>query len=261
MKHVILPILVLTFMFSSAASSSEIDLLGKNRVDLIQEFDEENLRSYQKFDDQESITFNFTIHGTPGALTVYLKENLVTEWKINDREEMAKQYLSEFASGAILFNYPKVRVALLNVLQKLPLDVYLSITERNRPILFIDYYTGGIARFAGSLEFTMREEDPPTFQDGFFIIRLGDGLTDATDPEAIEGIVLHEIAHRVMEHLKVTDQHPCERELEANQLVKTWGFEEEYKKASDEFGSKKEGNSPCQEWLKLQKINSENTSS
>jgi len=232
-------------------------LIEKSRDELIALYSETNLRSYQQFENQESMTFNYEENDKLNAITIYLKDNHVNKWSLNDREEMAKQYLSEFASGNILHNYPKVRTALLNALQKLPLDVYLTVTERARPIIFIDYYTDGIAQYAGSMEFSMRETDPPTLDDGFFIIRLGDGLNDATDIEAIEGIVLHETAHRFLEHLRNTEKHPCEREIEANRLVKEWGYEEEYKKASEEFGAKTEGDSPCQEWLKQQKNKAE----
>jgi len=224
-----------------------------SREELIRKFGEENLRSYQSLDNSESITFEYQdkTDKKTAAITFYLENNNVVRWQTNDREEMAKQYLSEFAGGNLLFSYPKVREALLNALQKLPLDIYLTVTDRRRPILFIDYYTGGIARYAGSLEFTMRETDPPTtFENGFYIIRLGDGLNDATSSEAIEGIVLHEIMHRLLEHLKNEGQaHPCELEKEANQKLKELGFERAYAKASEEFGAKEKGDSPCTDIL------------
>jgi len=237
--------------------------MGQSREQLIENLLESNLRTYWKLENQETMTFNDSASESSDTLTFYLEDNKVYRWTPDDREEMAKQYLSEFASGNLIHNYPKVRAALLSTLQRLPQDIFLTITERQRPILFIDYYTGGIAQYAGSLEFTMREDDPPTFENGFYIIRLGDGLNDATTPEAISGIVAHEIAHRTLEHLKNKEKHSCELEIEANQLIKEWGFEEEYAKASEEFGSKKEGDSPCQEWLKKQeeKISSEEESS
>jgi len=221
-------------------------LIGASRQQLINKFGLDNLRSYQILDNKETMTFNYSPRHIPGAVTFYLQDNRSTEFKINDREEMAKEYLSEFASGNLLFNYPKVRTALLEALQKLPLDIYLNVTDRSRPIIFIDYYTGGIAQYAGSMEFTMRKTDPPTFTNGFYIIRLGDGLNDAEDPEAIEGIVLHEIMHRSLEHLKNAQRkQPCELEKEANHKLKELGFTQEYEKASDFFGAKKKGDSPC----------------
>lgn len=235
-------------------------LIGNSHQQLIKKFGKNNLRSYQIIGNNETMTFNYNQGDTPGAVTFYLQENSLKEFEINDREEMAKEYLSEFASGAILFNYPKVRTALLNALMKLPLDIYLNVTDRRRPIIFIDYYTGGIAQYAGSMEFTMRQTDPPTFDDGFYIIRLGDGLNDAQDTEAIEGIVLHEIMHRHLEHLKnVEGQHPCALEKEANQKLKELGFAGEYEKASDFFGAKKKGDSPCTDiLLELEQKSKEN---
>ena len=224
-------------------------LIGNGRKQLIRKFGEENLRSYHVFGDSESITFDYPQQEASKTVTFYLTADKLTQYKFDDREEMTKQYLSEFASGNILFNYPKQRTALLNALQKLPLDIYLEVTDRRRPIIFIDYYTAGIAQYAGSMEFRMRETDPSTFGDGFYIIRMGDGLNDAQDEGAIEGIVLHEIMHRYLEHLRSDGKTSCELEKEANQKLKELGFEEEYKKASEFFGAKKKGDSPCSDEL------------
>ncbi len=92
----------------------------------------------------------------------------------------------------------------------------------------------------------MREDDPLTFQNGFYLTTLSDELNDAPDPEAIEGILFHEMAHRYLEHLRA-EEFSCEMEREANRLVKQWGFETEYQKASQTLGSKKKGDSPCQD--------------
>jgi len=237
---------------ANAATLAQINnrLIGTPRDKLIEKFGEDNLRSYQITGDDSSITF--VVEGTalPTPVTFYLSQGFVSDFQINDREEMAKQYMSEFASGNILHAYPKVRIALLNALQKLPLKMYLEITDRQRPIIFLDYYTEGIAKYAGSMEFRMRETDPPTFEDGFYIIRLGDKLNDTENPEAIEGVILHEIMHRVKEHLRNDTQQPCELEKEANQLLKELGFEKEFSLASAEFGSKKQGDSPCTDALR-----------
>jgi len=224
-------------------------LIGSSRKQLIKKFGENNLRSYQILGNIESMTFDYRQHAASKTVTFFLTNDKLTQYTFDDREEMAKQYLSEFASGNILFNYPKQRSALLNALQKLPLDIYLEVTDRRRPIIFIDYYTDGIAKYAGSMEFRMRESDPPTFENGFYIIRMGDGLNDAEDEGAIEGVVLHEIMHRTLEHLRAEDKESCELEKEANQKLKELGFEEEYKKASEFFGAKKKGDSPCSDKL------------
>ena len=255
MKKSVLPILILTGLVVSQSSSWALpalsdSLLGASRSRLIKKFKEHNLRSYQITGDNETMTFDYPQNGLPGAVTFYLEKDAVTKFVLNDREEMAKEYLSEFASGNLIVAYPKVREALLNALMKLPLEIYLEVTQRKRPIIFIDYYTGGIAQYAGSLEFTMRETDPPTFDEGFYIIRLGDGLNNADDVEAIEGIILHEIMHRYLEHLKNEEnRHPCELEKEANQTLKKLDFAEEYSKAADFFGAKKKGDSPCTDIL------------
>ena len=54
------------------------------------------------------------------------------------------------------------------------------------------------------------------------------------------------MAHRHLNHLRQKELS-CEMEREANRLVKAWGFETEYKKVSATFGSKKIGDSPCQD--------------
>ena len=111
-------------------------------------------------------------------------------------------------------------------------------------MIFVDVLTSGIARTANAVQFTMRKDDPPTFQKGFYLIKLGDNLEDASDVEAIEGVIFHELAHRILEHLS-SGKFSCDMEREANRLVKKWGFEKEYTKASGEFGHKEPGDSPC----------------
>lgn len=68
---------------------------------------------------------------------------------------------------------------------------------------------------------------------------ISDELSGGT-PAAIEGIVAHELAHRVLEHIQ-RGHVSCTAEREANQLIKSWGFGEEYKSASAEFGQAKVG--------------------
>ncbi len=161
-----------------------------------------------------------------------------------NRDQAIKQYLAEFVSGNIQHAFSSVDVALHNVLRKVPDHVFQAVTDRKRPVIFVDYYTSGIARFAGSTEFVFREGDQPAFQDGFYLIQLGDALDSVEDPIAIEGVILHEIAHRILEHLKA-DHFSCALEREANRLVKSWGFEQEFLKAKEYFGSKSPGDSPC----------------
>jgi len=162
------------------------------------------------------------------------------------KERLVKEYVDEFASGLFENSYPQIYQALLNALNKLPDDVYTTVTDRRRPIIFLHSYSSGIARYANSTEFIVEKNDPPTFQDGFYIVILGDELNTAGDVQAIEGIILHETAHRYLEHLS-TEELGCQMEREANRLVKQWGYEEEYLKASYTFGAKKKDDSPCQD--------------
>ncbi len=217
--------------------------IGLTKEKLLKKFSERMIRTYRNQGDQQHITFNYVDGDTLELLTVSLKDKKVYSWALDDRQEVIKQYLEEFASGNLLGN-PKTRIALQSALSDLPKEIFIEITNRNRPIIFTDYYTVGIAKYASSLEFRMREEDPPTFEDGFFMIRLGDALNEADHPDAIKGIVAHEIAHHVLEHLRA-GEFSCEFEREANQLIKTWGFEDELAQASKLFGAKKKGDSPC----------------
>jgi len=162
----------------------------------------------------------------------------------DSRREQAKRYVDEFADGRFRVSYPKIYQALIDAFTKLPEDVFVEVTDRDRPMIFVLAITSGIARYANSTEFILREFDPPTFKDGFYIVVLGDELEGTADSKAIEGVVLHETAHRYLEHLRA-EEFSCEMELETNRLVREWGFEGEYKKASGAFGSKAPGDSPC----------------
>lgn len=161
------------------------------------------------------------------------------------RLALVENYLHEFASEDFTSLYPKIYQALKVALTHLPQEVFVQVTDRKRPILIVPAISSGIARFARSTEFTIQEDDPPTFTEGVYLIILGDELNAAEDIQSIEGIILHEIAHRYLEHLK--EDFSCEMEREANQLVKSWGFEEVFAKARETFGSKSPADSPCQE--------------
>jgi len=220
---------------------------GSHIKKLYKHYPRHKARTYREEGNQEWITYNYPpSQPSRDTVTFYLQDDKIIQWKINDRREVIKEYLSEFASGGLPVRYEKIYTAIQNALSKLPQDVFLSVTDRSRPILFLDFYTSGIARFAGSTEFSVLPDDPATFGQGFYMIKLGDELNSINDVQAIEGVILHEIAHRVLEHLK-KQGFSCEMEKEANQLVKSWGFEEEYKKASHQFGSKEPGDSPCHE--------------
>ncbi|MBF0123185.1 MAG: hypothetical protein HQL21_07275 [Candidatus Omnitrophica bacterium] len=79
------------------------------------------------------------------------------------------------------------------------------------------------------------------------LIKLRDALVDGSS-DAIMGIVAHEIAHRVLDHLRRNDVS-CQAERETNRLIKSWGFAKEFEAASKEFGKAKVGDgvATCQD--------------
>ena len=161
----------------------------------------------------------------------------------DDRPMSAKAYLNEFCSigeDSIIYK------AIFNVLLKMPYKDYLYITNRQRPVIFVDYSVDGTSRFASSTEFLVGPNDPPCCQEGFTLIKLGQGLGAAKTPQAIEGVVAHEIAHRVLEHIK-TGHVDCHAERAANQLIKQWGFSKEFAEAKKLFGTRKGDPAGCQE--------------
>ena len=67
--------------------------------------------------------------GGGDTITFYLENGQLTDWIKNDREEVTRQYLSEFAAQDFT-TYPNIYKALSNVLNKLPQDIFLRITDR-----------------------------------------------------------------------------------------------------------------------------------
>jgi Zn-dependent protease with chaperone function len=162
---------------------------------------------------------------------------------ISSSRQTTEEYFQEFVSPEIQY-YPNIDQALKNVFSKLSPEVLQEIKHRDYPILFVPTISSGIARYAHAVEFTQEKGKNRAFRKGFYLIMLGDQLNQIADVEAIEGVILHEIAHRYLNHAQ--SQNPgCELEREANRLVKKWGFEAEYKKASAAFGHKESGDSPC----------------
>ena len=92
----------------------------------------------------------------------------------------------------------------------------------------------------------MTKDDPPCCQQGFTLLKLGLGLGIATAKEPIEGVVAHELAHRVLDHIRKGYVN-CDAERQANRLIKQWGFNKEYLLASQVFGQKKGDPAACQE--------------
>ncbi len=161
-----------------------------------------------------------------------------------DRHKLTYEYLDQFSGTEFKIDYPQIYQALTNVFMELPDDVFHALTDPKRPVIFVSNITTGIARYAHATEFIKTKKS--TFAQGFYLITLADELNNTDDVEAIEGIIFHELAHRYLEHLR-RSQFSCEMEKEANGLVKKWGFEKKFLKAKEKFGSKKIGDSPCQD--------------
>lgn len=164
------------------------------------------------------------------------------------RQEHVTAYMNEFASGSFRSFYTNIGQALENALNKLPEDVFADVTDRRSPIIFINSVTSGIARYANGMEFFFRPQDQAALQDGFYLIVLGDQMNNFDNVEAIEGVIAHEIAHDWLKHLRAP-KHNCEMEREANRLIMDWGYEDEYRQASETFGAKKKGDSPCADYF------------
>lgn len=170
---------------------------------------------------------------------------------VSGRPSQVEAYLDEFAAAEFKTVYPRIYQALTNALNKLPEEVYLDVTGRASPVIFINSITSGIARFANSKEFYFKGDEPPAFQEGFYLVVLGDELNNTENIEAIEGVILHELAHDFLKHLRAP-KHNCDMEREANRLVKSWGYAKEYEQASEAFGAKHPGDSPCADYFRKQ---------
>ncbi len=164
---------------------------------------------------------------------------------IDKRAHQIKQYLSEFSSP--VFNHSHIAEAINDVMMRLPEKDLENILNRRRPVVFVEVYDEGTAKYVSSSELIMTAQDKPAFQEGMTLIKISTALEQGSK-EAVMGIVAHELAHRVLDHVR-RGRVTCQSEREANQLIKSWGFETEYKAASTEFGRMKEGSgvASCQE--------------
>ncbi len=235
-------------------SKSDIKTMtsGMSRKKFLKLYPKAKARTYRTQDNEEWVTFNdplarknFSAGTIPNIVTFHLKDHKVVDWVLNHREEIVREYLGEFCSQAFLQGFPKIHAAIHNVLLKIPMEVFRSITDRSRPVLFTEYHTTGTGRFANSGEIISTPDDALAFQRGLTIVKLSTELEDADDEQAIEGVIFHELAHRYLEHAR-RPARTCEMEREANRLVKEWGFGNEYAKAKARFGhNEQEGKEPC----------------
>lgn len=211
---------------------------GMNQEEFQAVYPKEKARTYRTEGTEEWITFDGPPGEGPSTVTFHLIENVLMDWAVNDREEVVREYLGEYCSQGIVQGLPKTYSAITHALSKIPWDAFLKVTERSRPVLFTEYHYTGVGRFANSSEISSTPGDAPSFQDGFMLIKLSAELEDRGAEEAIEGVILHELAHRVLDHVRTRQgRSPCDIEKEANGLVKSWGFEAQYLAAKGTFGS------------------------
>lgn len=242
---------VFLFFCSSLALASPIKgvglrtlVLGMPEGDFLQVYPQNKLRNFRHEGDNDWLTYNEPINDPFHAVvTFYFQHERLVKWRLNDRAEVVKEYLAEFC----FYQAPSVIYeAVKEVLQRMPYKDFLSATDRHRPMLFTEFYGEGTARFASSSEFIVTPNDPPCCSEGFTIIKLGMSLGLSKTPGPIEGVVAHEIAHRVLDTIRKGNVN-CDAERAANRLIKKWGFSKEFKEASQLFGQKKGDPAGCQE--------------
>ena len=166
-------------------------------------------------------------------MSIHLTDNTITSWELNDRRELIREYLYEFAPQIFADECPLIYQAITEVFLRLPEDVFLQLTDRSYPVVFVEYHHSGLGRLANSTDVWNLPMDPPTFTKGFYLVKLNLELNSVSDPSEIEAIIAHELAHRVLGH--GSREYSLELEREANRLIKKWGFEEEFLKAKERF--------------------------
>lgn len=210
--------------------------VGMSRENFAKIYPKSKARTYRTKDREEWITFDDESGQKGDMITFHFRDDILTDFKVNYRPEVVEEYLSEYCSQIFIQSLPKTYKAIEDALNLIPQEAFLSITNRARPTLFTEYHYTGMGRFANSSEIFSFPDDAPSFEDGMTIIKLSTELEDtAQTPEEIEGIILHELAHRYWEHAK-NQTELCQREREANKLVKEWGFEKQFEQTKSRFG-------------------------
>lgn len=244
-------VLFFFFLCSSWAWASQKDdagihgvFIGMEQGDFLKIYPEHKLRDFRHEGVNDWLTYNEPIDDPlHEVVTFYFQNEKLTQWKLNDRPEVVKEYLGEFC----FYQDPSVIYqAVREVLLRMPYKDFLNVTDRQRPVLFTEFYLEGTARFASSSEFIVTPDDPPCCKEGFTIVKLGMSLGLAKTPGPIEGVVAHELAHRVLDSIRKGNVN-CDAERAANALIIKWGFKKEFKEASQLFGQKKGDPAGCQE--------------
>jgi len=218
--------------------------VGMQQGDFLKVYPFMQVRNFRHEGVNDWLTYNDPINDPFHKLvTFYFKDEKLVSWQFNDRPEVVKEYLGEFC----FYQDPSlIYKAIQDVLQRMPYKDFLNATNRQRPMLFTEFYVDGTARFASSSEFIVTKDDPPCCTEGFTIVKLGMSLGLAKTPGPIEGVVAHEIAHRVLDSIRKGNVN-CDAERAANRLIRKWGFKKEFKEASQLFGQKKGDPAGCQE--------------
>jgi hypothetical protein len=211
---------------------------GMSKQELLEHFSINKERTYRIQGRQAWMTFEDGQGDKIRLITFHLEDGRVTDWARDDRKEVVREYTGEFCSQALL-NSPKFCAAIRDVLTRMPDEAFLFVTRRDFPVLFTEYYSEGNARLSNSGEVLALEDDPPTFTRGIWIVKINDGLQRIAGQEAIEGIMAHELAHRVLRH-SPNEKDMIQAEKAANRLIKEWGFQKEFTAAArlSEFSKK-----------------------
>jgi len=244
-------LLATTLFYSSIALSSQKSndsihgvSIGMSESDFFKIYHFKEVRGLRHEGIKEWFSYNDPIRDPfHRVITFYFQNEKLVQWKVDDRPELVNEYLSEFS----FYQAPSIIYqAIKEVLLRMPYKDFLNVTNRQRPVLFTEFYSEGTARFASSSEFIVTKDDPPCCKEGFTIVKLGMSLELAKTPGPIEGVIAHEIAHRVLDSIRKGNVN-CDAERAANALIKKWGFKKEFKEASKLFGQKKGDPAACQE--------------
>ena len=212
--------------------------------DFLKSYPQNKWRDYRHVGSDDWLTYNNPLDDPMHEIiTFYFHDQKLKSWRRNDRPEVIKEYLGEFC----FYQDPSlIYKAVKDVLLRMPYKDFLNVTNRQRPVLFTEFYLEGTARFASSTEFIVTKDDPPCCKEGMTIVKLGMSLGLAKTPGPIEGVVAHELAHRVLDSIRKGNVN-CDAERAANALIRKWGFKKELKEASRLFGQRKGDPAACQE--------------
>jgi hypothetical protein len=227
-------LLCLTMCISGCLTITSNYRVGSSEEDLLKIYSRSLERTYRSDGAMKWITFNSLIKGAnTGFITFYLEDDKVINWKENDRKEVVLEYLSEFFPAALIKDCPNIYLAIKDVLERIPEEVFLQVTDRSCPAVFMEYSCGGTGWLANSGEFWFDPDEPQAFSKGFYVIKFNTKLNEVKHYSYIEAIFAHELAHHFLDQGR--SSYNIEMERQANRLIKKWGFAEEFEKAKSLF--------------------------